>query len=518
MARSFSDVQAFFTFLDDLTDATKRKTINGDPVDLLSNLDPSGNTNTALELAKIYSWYQKMVTYDPNTQSFTINNTVLPSDVKNVADGIYDPTTNKFYTDSTKTTEIPAEGDRIYVDVSTNTIYRYDDTDKRYEVLVGENTTYAFKEGTTDGTFQYSVDGGSWTSVKIHNVATLGSDGKVPESQLPSYVDDVIEGYYDATAKKFYSDSAKTHEITPETGKIYVDLTTNKTYRWSGSTYVEISSSLALGETSSTAYRGDRGKIAYDHSQKTGTGTVSDTNPHGLSKTDIGLGNVDNTADADKEVKSADTLKTARTIDGVEFNGSANIIHYGECSTAAATAAKTVSITGFKLATGAWVAVKFTVTNSAAVASLTLNVTSTGAKPIKYRNANLSSAGILAANRTYMFVYDGTNYQLVGDLDTDADTKVRQSLTSANENHPLLIAYSTNTVTTANVDNVSYRVNTIYVNPSTGSLYTTNLYAGTEITAPKITVDNELTVGGKPVLTEDDILILHCNNKPSVMS
>ena len=81
-------------------------------------------------------------------------------------------------------------------------------------------------------------------------------DGKVPAAQLPSYVDDVLE----------YEDRAHC-PATGEAGKIYVALDTNKTYRWSGSDYVEISESLALGETSSTAYRGDRGKIAYDDSQ-----------------------------------------------------------------------------------------------------------------------------------------------------------------------------------------------------------------------------------------------------------
>lgn len=72
-------------------------------------------------------------------------------------------------------------------------------------------------------------------------VASLDSTGKVPSSQLPSYVDDVIEGYY--YNGNFYSDSAHTELITPETGKIYVDLDTNKTYRWGGTTYVEISQS-----------------------------------------------------------------------------------------------------------------------------------------------------------------------------------------------------------------------------------------------------------------------------------
>lgn len=89
-----------------------------------------------------------------------------------------------------------------------------------------------------------------------NGVAELDANSKVPTSQLPSYVDDVLE----------YS-AKSSFPTTGETGKIYVDTSTNKTYRWSGSAYTEISASLALGETSSTAYRGDRGKIAYDHSQ-----------------------------------------------------------------------------------------------------------------------------------------------------------------------------------------------------------------------------------------------------------
>lgn len=74
-----------------------------------------------------------------------------------------------------------------------------------------------------------------------NGVASLDGNGKVPSSQLPSYVDDVIEGYY--YNGQFYTDSAHTQLITPETGKIYVDLDTNKTYRWGGTTYVEISQS-----------------------------------------------------------------------------------------------------------------------------------------------------------------------------------------------------------------------------------------------------------------------------------
>ena len=114
-------------------------------------------------------------------------------------------------------------------------------------------------------------------------VAELDSNGKVPSSQLPSYVDDVLS----------YS-SQSAFPATGETGKIYIAEDTNKTYRWSGSAYAEISASLALGETSSTAYRGDRGKTAYDHSQTTG-------NPHGTTASDVGLGNVPNVSTNDQE-------------------------------------------------------------------------------------------------------------------------------------------------------------------------------------------------------------------------
>lgn len=100
-----------------------------------------------------------------------------------------------------------------------------------------------------------------------NGVAELDQNGKIPAAQLPSYVDDVIEGYLSDGV--FYQEEGHSTQITGESGKIFIDLTDgiNKTYRWSGSVYVEISPSIALGETASTAYRGDRGKIAYEHSQ-----------------------------------------------------------------------------------------------------------------------------------------------------------------------------------------------------------------------------------------------------------
>lgn len=125
-----------------------------------------------------------------------------------------------------------------------------------------------------------------------NGLAELDANGKVPTAQLPSYVDDVLE----------YS-AKSSFPSTGETGKIYVSTDDNKTYRWSGSAYVEISASLALGETSSTAYRGDRGKTAYDHSQ------ITSGNPHGITKTTVGLGNVEN--------KSSATIRGELTKDNV---------------------------------------------------------------------------------------------------------------------------------------------------------------------------------------------------------
>ena len=116
---------------------------------------------------------------------------------------------------------------------------------------------------------------------------------------------------------------------------------------------------------------------------------------------------------------TATKLKNKRTIDGMQFDGSANIHHYASCAAAAATAEKAVTLAGFTLATGARITVRFTVTNTAA--NPTLNVNSTGAKPIQYRNAAIS-AGYLAANRVYEFVYDGAAWELVGDINTDTNT------------------------------------------------------------------------------------------------
>lgn len=110
-----------------------------------------------------------------------------------------------------------------------------------------------------NGVAGLDANGDISTNVLPDSVVITGTDGKIPSSKLPSYVDDIIEGYY--KDNKFYTSPGETTLISGETGKIYVDMYTNKTYRFASSQtgYVEISASLALGETSSTAYPGDKG-------------------------------------------------------------------------------------------------------------------------------------------------------------------------------------------------------------------------------------------------------------------
>lgn len=165
-----------------------------------------------------------------------------------------------------------------------------------------------------------------WNKV-YQNFANLSDNGKVPANQLPSYVDDVLE----------YS-TLSTFPVTGETDKIYVAQDTNLTYRWSGTRYVEISQSIALGETSTTAYPGNKGKANEEailneisraqikeqyiqdsideeivrakrvetNIQDSHNSHVTDyKNPHKVTKDQVGLGNVDNTSDVNKPISDA---------------------------------------------------------------------------------------------------------------------------------------------------------------------------------------------------------------------
>lgn len=159
---------------------------------------------------------------------------------------------------------------------------------------------------------------------KAGGFVALDDNTKISSTYLPSYVDDVLE---------YNSKSA--FPKTGEAGKIYVALDSNLTYRWSGSEYVEISKSLALGETSSTAYAGDKGKqnasdIATCKSNISSCNTAisncntsinnhkADTsNPHKVTAAQVGLGNVNNTSDANKPISNATQTALDKKVDKV---------------------------------------------------------------------------------------------------------------------------------------------------------------------------------------------------------
>ena len=291
--------------------------------------------------------------------------------------------------------------------LSANSVYTfvYDGTD--YE-LVGDintdtNTTYGTGNATTAGLTKLytgtgtATDGamtqkaitdalnGKASSSHTHNYAGSSSAGGAANSVANSFVVKLNGGTTEGTNQfTFNGSAAKSVNITPSSiGAAAASHGTHVSY----STAAPKANGTASAGTASTVSRSDH--------------------VHPLQTTISG------------NAGSATKLATARTIDGVSFNGTANITHFGTCSTAAGTAAKTVSCTGFTLATGAIITVKFTVTNTAA--SPTLNVNGTGAKSIRYRGSAIS-AGYLAANRTYTFVYDGTNYELIGDIDTNTNT------------------------------------------------------------------------------------------------
>lgn len=117
---------------------------------------------------------------------------------------------------------------------------------------------------------------------QANGVAGLDASGKVPSSQLPSYVDDIVDVtnfvtsnptsgmtignvYYNSTTKKLFTATSATAGVTsdPESDKIYVRLTDSTLWRWSGSTMAQVNGGLVLGTTSTTAFRGDYGNTLY---------------------------------------------------------------------------------------------------------------------------------------------------------------------------------------------------------------------------------------------------------------
>ena len=248
-------------------------------------------------------------TFNPTDSLVTLDNYALSTHTHTFASLTSKPTTISGYgiTDAyTKT-----ESDKKYQPAgnysSAGHTHTFASLTSKPTTLSGYGITDAYTKTESDGKYATKTESdGKYQP--IGSYATLDSSGHVPSSQLPSYVDDVIEGYY--SNGKFYSDSKKTKEIDGEGGKIYTDLTTNKTYRWGGTAWVEISKSLAIGETAGTAYDGAKGaKNASDIS---------------LLKTDVSTLKTDNT----QNKKDITNLKA--NVQGIQSQANTNATNIGQ--------------------------------------------------------------------------------------------------------------------------------------------------------------------------------------------
>ena len=163
------------------------------------------------------------------------------------------------------------------------------------------------------------------TKSKANGLCPLDENTKVPSAYLPSYVDDVIEGYYKVLDQLFYKEETYTNKITGESGKIYIDLSTGNTYRWGGTVFAEISKSITIGGQAGQAFDGALGAQLTADVNRLETGMTSlenivngkaeqttvtnhinnKSNPHGVTASQVGLGNVDNTSDANKPISTA---------------------------------------------------------------------------------------------------------------------------------------------------------------------------------------------------------------------
>lgn len=258
-----------------------------------------------------------------------------------------------------------------------------------------------------------------------NGVATLDASGQVPASQLPSYVDDVLEGYYKAADGKFYKEASYTNLIVGETGKIYVSLDTNKTYRWSGATFIYITSGAV------DSVNGLTGVVV-------------------LNKSHVGLGNVDNTADAAKNVLSATKWTTAQTITLSGVTATAQTIDGSGNVTIPVTAVPATLLTGTASVNTTGSAAKLTTPR-------TISATGDGTWSVTFDGSgNAASALTLASTGVVSGTYNQVTVDTKGRV--TAGSNITRSYTTAISG----TAVVTHNLGSRNVDVAMYDTVTLY--------------------------------------------------------
>lgn len=403
--------------------------------------------------------------------------------------------------------------------LSTND-YSTSEKEKLKGIEVGANaythpSTHPSTMITQDSTHRFVTDAEKteWNGAKNYSDSIYQQSTGYTDQKIAALIDgapetmDTIKEVADAIAEnkevvdalnKAIGNKANQTELDTHTGNGTIHITATERTNWNdANTKKHTHSNKAVLDATTASYTtSEKDKL---NGIETGAQVNDVTGIKGNSESTYRTGNVNITPEnigalpSNGTAAAASKWATARNINGMSVDGTANRTNYGTCSTAAATTAKTVACSGFSLVTGAEITVKFTVTNTAS--SPTLNVNSTGAKAIYYRGSAIS-AGYLAANRTYTFRYNGTQYDLVGDINTDTNTNnaVTQTDTEST-NADYRILFSSTADDTTRTEGARKDGDLTY-NPSTGTLKATKLTGQTGDSKVNFTSGDSTSVTG----------------------
>ena len=268
---------------------------------------------------------------------------------------------DRYYTESEINTKLNAKAN------SSHTHTKAQITD--FPTSMPASDVYAWAKAASKPSYTISEVSGNLPASRI--------SGTIAAANLPSYVDDVLEY---ASLSKF--------PTTGESGKIYTALDTNKIYRWSGSAYVVISETIALGTTHSSAGYGDESRAAYNHS-------ISIGNPHKTTKADLGLGSVENKSSATirGELTSANVTTALGYTPPKTDTNTWRPVQNNLTSTATDQSLSAAQGKALNEKFGSYVPTSRTVNGKALSANITLSAGDVGAAPSSHSHSYLPLAG-----------------------------------------------------------------------------------------------------------------------------